>query len=45
MHRFYLPPPQCQGPALTLAGAEAHHAVDVLRVAVGGAVIVLDGAP
>jgi 16S rRNA (uracil1498-N3)-methyltransferase len=44
MHRFYLPPPQCQGPALTLAGAEAHHAVDVLRVAVGGAVIVLDGA-
>ncbi|MGP8201479.1 MAG: RsmE family RNA methyltransferase [Limisphaerales bacterium] len=44
MHRFYLPPPQCQGPALTLAGAEAHHAVDVLRIAVGEAVVVLDGA-
>src|ERR1035438_1358341 len=44
MHRFYLPPPQCQGSTLTLTGAEAHHAVDVLRLKIGEQVVVLDGA-
>jgi 16S rRNA (uracil1498-N3)-methyltransferase len=44
MHRFYLPPPQCQGPTLTLTGAEAHHALDVLRTAIGEPVVILDGA-
>jgi 16S rRNA (uracil1498-N3)-methyltransferase len=44
MHRFYLPPPQCQGPALTLTGAEAHHALTVLRIKIGETVVILDGA-
>jgi 16S rRNA (uracil1498-N3)-methyltransferase len=44
MHRFYLAPPQCKGPTLTLTGAEAHHAMDVLRVKAGDVVVVLDGA-
>ena len=44
MHRFYLPPPQCQGLTLTLTGAEAHHALDVLRIKTGQPVVVLDGA-
>ena len=44
MHRFFLPPDQCQGPTLTLTGAEAHHALDVLRVRTGDRVAVLDGA-
>ena len=32
MHRFYLPPADCGGEHFTLAGAEAHHALRVLRV-------------
>jgi 16S rRNA (uracil1498-N3)-methyltransferase len=44
MHRFYLPPLRCQGPTLTLTGAEAHHAADVLRIKIGGQVAILDGA-
>jgi 16S rRNA (uracil1498-N3)-methyltransferase len=44
MHRFYLPPPQCVGPALTLAGPEARHALTVLRIKTGDEVAVLDGA-
>jgi 16S rRNA (uracil1498-N3)-methyltransferase len=44
MHRFYLPPPQCQGPTLTLTGAEAHHALAVLRIKTGETVAILDGA-
>jgi 16S rRNA (uracil1498-N3)-methyltransferase len=44
MHRFYLPPSHCQGPALALTGTEAHHAADVLRVKKGETVLVLDGA-
>lgn len=44
MHRFYLPPPQCQGPGLALSGAEAHHAATVLRVKTGEEISVLDGA-
>jgi 16S rRNA (uracil1498-N3)-methyltransferase len=44
MHRFYLPPGQCQEAAPFLAGREAHHAVHVLRVRRGERVTVLDGA-
>jgi 16S rRNA (uracil1498-N3)-methyltransferase len=44
MHRFYLPPEQCQGEALVLGGREAHHAWHVLRVQRGERVTVLDGA-
>jgi 16S rRNA (uracil1498-N3)-methyltransferase len=43
MHRFHLPPDQCQPPALTLRDREAHHALHVLRVRVGEMVTVLDG--
>jgi 16S rRNA (uracil1498-N3)-methyltransferase len=44
MHRFYLAPAQCRPPLLQLTGGEAHHARDVLRVAKGDRVTVLDGA-
>jgi 16S rRNA (uracil1498-N3)-methyltransferase len=44
MHRFYLPPERCAGPALRLDGREAHHALHVLRVHPGAPVAVLDGA-
>lgn len=44
MHRFHLPPAACRGPALTLTGGEAHHALHVLRVQPGDRVAVLDGA-
>lgn len=44
MHRFYLPPVECQGSSLILTGTEAHHAVDVLRIKTGDTVAVLDGA-
>lgn len=44
IHRFYLPPAQCRGDALALEGAEAHHALDVLRIRQGDEVTVLDGA-
>jgi 16S rRNA (uracil1498-N3)-methyltransferase len=44
MHRFYLPPGECQGTTLTLTGREAHHAAQVLRVRSGESVVVLDGA-
>lgn len=44
MRRFYLPPEQCRTETLTLTGAEAHHAADVLRVRMGESVAVLDGA-
>ena len=43
MHRFYLPPEQCQGPSLLLTDNEAHHALHVLRVVCGERVVVLDG--
>jgi 16S rRNA (uracil1498-N3)-methyltransferase len=43
MHRFYLPPSQCQGATLFLAGREAHHARHVVRVQRGEQVAVLDG--
>lgn len=44
LHRFYLPPEQCNGAALTLTGGEAHHALHVLRIRKGDTAIVLDGA-
>src|SRR4029077_8789032 len=44
MHRFYLPPGDCQSGSLTLTGREAHHAQHVLRVTPGDKVAVLDGA-
>ena len=44
MHRFFLPPPECRGDALSLTGGEAHHALHVLRLRRGEMVIVLDGA-
>ncbi len=43
MHRFYLPPEQCAGSELTLAGPEAHHALHVLRIKSGERVTVVDG--
>jgi 16S rRNA (uracil1498-N3)-methyltransferase len=43
MHRFYLPPEQCQEPSMVLDGREAHHARHVLRVRRGERVTVLDG--
>jgi len=44
MRRFYLPPPDCRADHLLLTGSEAHHAADVLRLAAGDQVVVLDGA-
>src|SRR3954464_12926602 len=44
MHRFYLPPSECQNSLLTLAGHEAHHGLHVLRLRKGERVVVLDGA-
>ena len=44
MHRFYLPPEECQAGSLTLNGREAHHASRVLRLRRGDEVVVLDGA-
>lgn len=44
MHRFYLPPAQCQGPTLLLGEREAHHARHVLRVREGERLAVVDGA-
>ena len=44
MHRFYLPPNECQSSALTLTGREAHHGLRVLRLHTGEPVVVLNGA-
>lgn len=44
MHRFYLPPEQCQAASLFLTGSEAHHARHVVRIRQGERVTVLDGA-
>lgn len=43
MHRFYLPPENCRGDVLQLEEGEAHHALHVLRLKRGEAVVVLDG--
>ena len=44
MHRFYLPPAECQGSPLVLSDCEAHRAVHVLRVRERERVVVLNGA-
>jgi 16S rRNA (uracil1498-N3)-methyltransferase len=44
MHRFFLPPEQCQESSMFLTGREAHHAQHVVRVRRGERVAVLDGA-
>lgn len=43
MHRFYAPDTLSNATAVVLAGDEAHHAVQVLRVRKGDTVSVLDG--
>src|SRR5437764_3964240 len=43
MHRFYIAPEQWNPDAPTLAGAEAHHARDVLRMNCGEKLVVFDG--
>lgn len=44
MHRFHLRPEACRDDILTLAEAEAHHAINVLRLKPGERAVVLDGA-
>jgi 16S rRNA (uracil1498-N3)-methyltransferase len=43
MHRFFLPPDQCKGDALSLPDPEAHHALHVLRLRRSEQVTILDG--
>jgi len=43
MHRFYLPPNECEGKHIALKDREAHHALHVLRIREGEEVTVLDG--
>jgi 16S rRNA (uracil1498-N3)-methyltransferase len=43
-HRFFLQPELTQSDELVLRGAEAHHALHVLRIQPGMAVVVLNGA-
>jgi 16S rRNA (uracil1498-N3)-methyltransferase len=43
MHRFFLPPEDCQDASLCLTGDEAHHARHVVRVRPGERVAVVDG--
>jgi 16S rRNA (uracil1498-N3)-methyltransferase len=43
MHRFYISSDSWDRDALELAGAEAHHARDVLRMAVGDKLVVFNG--
>lgn len=43
LHRFYLPPADCQTDLLVLTDQEAHHAIHVLRAQPGDRVTVLDG--
>ena len=43
MHRFYLPPDNWDSTPLSLSGAEAHHAKDVLRMQVGDKAVLFDG--
>src|SRR5256885_2084393 len=44
MHRFYLPPAECQKDSITLPERESHHAVNVLRLRPRARVVVLNGA-
>jgi 16S rRNA (uracil1498-N3)-methyltransferase len=43
MHRFYLPPEQCQTSNLVLSESDAHHGLHVLRLRPDERVAVLDG--
>ena len=43
MHRFFLPSDQWNSPAPTLDAGESHHALDVLRLAVGDRATIFDG--
>jgi 16S rRNA (uracil1498-N3)-methyltransferase len=43
MHRFYISPEDWNPGALGLAGAEAHHARDVLRMRVGDKLVIFNG--
>jgi 16S rRNA (uracil1498-N3)-methyltransferase len=43
MHRFYISPEDWNPGALGLAGAEAHHARDVLRMRVGEKLVIFNG--
>ncbi len=43
MHRFFISPELWNPSALTLAGSEAHHARDVLRMRVGEKLVLFDG--
>ena len=43
MHRFYISPEDWNTGALGLAGAEAHHARDVLRMRVGEKLVIFNG--
>jgi 16S rRNA (uracil1498-N3)-methyltransferase len=43
MHRFYISPENWNPGALTLAGSEAHHARDVLRMRLGEKVVLFNG--
>ena len=44
LRRFFLPPDQTRAPELQLTGPEAHHALKVLRLGLGDAVAVHNGA-
>src|SRR6059036_704777 len=43
MHRFYISPENWNAGALTLAGPEAHHARDVLRMRAGDKLVLFNG--
>ncbi len=44
MHRFHIPPGTAKGDEVLLAPEESHHALRVLRLGIGDAVTLLDGA-
>lgn len=44
MHRFHIPPGSANGAEVLLSPEESHHALRVLRLGVGDAVALLDGA-
>lgn len=44
MHRFHIPPGSANGAEVLLSPEESHHALRVLRLGVGDAVTLLDGA-
>jgi len=44
MHRFYLPPDECQKDSISLSERESRHALNVLRIRPRDRVVVLNGA-